>query len=299
MPFFHHDDVDIFYTIHSPASEPEETPKSESRSKSENEDEDESKPKPKSPPVVLLHGWTCDSHDWSFQIPLLQSLKLTSIIPDLRGHGRSSTPLSTYTYHELASDIRALLHHLDLGPAVIIGHSLGAILASQLAVEDPDLVRALVLVDPVYGREPAPQDMIEAFVRDEAAPERVVAFFDALMYTEASLAWLKVWHARRALGADVHMVQRHFYEGNVLTEGNWMSKERAREFLKGRNVPRLVAFGSFMGDDGEAFERSLGVDEGNGDQVVLMHELGHWLHQEDPQAFNDLLEKWMRSNGFI
>jgi pimeloyl-ACP methyl ester carboxylesterase len=59
--------------------------------------------------VMLLHGWTCDSHDWSWQLPLFES-KYRVIAADLRGHGRSEVmPSGAYTPADYVADIEALI----------------------------------------------------------------------------------------------------------------------------------------------------------------------------------------------
>ena len=75
-------------------------------------------------PLVMLHGWSMTGRVWLFQQPLADGCRL--IVPDLRGHGRSSTPAAGYSLADLAGDIIALFERLDLTDAVLLGWSLGA-----------------------------------------------------------------------------------------------------------------------------------------------------------------------------
>jgi pimeloyl-ACP methyl ester carboxylesterase len=101
------------------------------------------------PPLLFVHGYSCDSHDWSWQLPhFTQEHRVLAV--DLRGHGRSSAPPNGYAAEQLASDVAALLESLDVPPVVAVGHSLGGAVVSALAVEYPALVAALVCVDPAY-----------------------------------------------------------------------------------------------------------------------------------------------------
>ena len=70
---------------------------------------------------------------------------------DLRGHGRSGRAPGRYDLMEYVEDVEALIRHLGDEPAVVIGHSLGAMISIGLASEHPSLVRALVLEDPPLG----------------------------------------------------------------------------------------------------------------------------------------------------
>ena len=115
------------------------------------------------PPVLLVHGWTCDSNDWVFQLDPLASTRRV-LAADLRGHGRSSAPAGGYSAQSYAADLVALLDRLGIGEVVVVGHSLGGSVAAALAVEHPDRVRAMVVVEPAYGQEPAAL----AWLRDAA-----------------------------------------------------------------------------------------------------------------------------------
>jgi pimeloyl-ACP methyl ester carboxylesterase len=76
---------------------------------------------------------------------------------DARGHGESTGPheRAAYTYAALAADALAVLDHLGAGQAALIGHSLGAATAAQLALEHPDRVTGLILVTPAHRGRPA------------------------------------------------------------------------------------------------------------------------------------------------
>ena len=96
------------------------------------------------PPLVLLHGGmlTIDL-DFASLIPTLARTH-TVIGVEQQGHGRTATPDRPISYANLASDVGALLDHLGLEQAVVLGHSLGGGVALELAVSHPDRVRALV-----------------------------------------------------------------------------------------------------------------------------------------------------------
>jgi pimeloyl-ACP methyl ester carboxylesterase len=102
--------------------------------------------------VMLLHGWTCDSHDWSWQLPLFES-KYRVVAADLRGHGRSEVmPSGAYSPADFVADIEALISTGYPGQTfIIIGHSMGGQTAARLAAKRPDLVDAVVSVDGALG----------------------------------------------------------------------------------------------------------------------------------------------------
>ncbi|RII27373.1 MAG: O-methylpimelyl-ACP methylesterase [Geobacter sp.] len=75
-------------------------------------------------PLVLVHGWSASSSFWRFQEPLAESCRLISV--DLRGHGRSSSPVSGYGLTDLTDDLITLFDALSLQDAVLLGWSLGS-----------------------------------------------------------------------------------------------------------------------------------------------------------------------------
>jgi 3-oxoadipate enol-lactonase len=99
----------------------------------------------KGTPMVLLHGFPLDHHLWDEVVPLLED-QFDLIIPDLRGFGGSSTVDSFYSMEDYASDLAALLDHLGIPKAAIVGHSMGGYAALAFARLFPDRVSGLGLV---------------------------------------------------------------------------------------------------------------------------------------------------------
>jgi pimeloyl-ACP methyl ester carboxylesterase len=98
------------------------------------------------PPVVLVHGWTCDR---SALLPqrehLLAHHRVVSV--DLRGHGASDKPRQDYTMEVFADDVAALLRHLGIDRPAVIGHSMGGVVALVLAARHPGRPGAIVTLD--------------------------------------------------------------------------------------------------------------------------------------------------------
>jgi pimeloyl-ACP methyl ester carboxylesterase len=99
------------------------------------------------PPLVLLHGV---ARRWQDFLPLLPSLafRWQVLALDFRGHGRSARTRGQYLVRDYVRDTVAFLERELSRPAVIYGHSLGALVAAAVAAVAPDAVQALVLEDP-------------------------------------------------------------------------------------------------------------------------------------------------------
>ncbi len=101
---------------------------------------------------MVLHGWTADSHDWSWQLPVLES-RYRTIAVDLRGHGRSGIAgPGSYEPADYVADVETLITRRFAGERfVVIGHSMGGQIAARLAASRPDLVDGVISVDGSLG----------------------------------------------------------------------------------------------------------------------------------------------------
>jgi pimeloyl-ACP methyl ester carboxylesterase len=101
------------------------------------------------PPIVLLHQSLARSEDWENIFPRLAT-RYRTIAYDARGHGKSGRA-PDYSLRAFADDALRILREIAREPAVLVGHSLGALTAFVTAGDAPDLVRGLVLEDPPLG----------------------------------------------------------------------------------------------------------------------------------------------------
>lgn len=97
-------------------------------------------------PLLLLHGLGSSGLDWEYQIPAF-SAHYRVITLDLRGHGRSDKPRERYSIKAFSADVEALIEHLHLGPVHLVGLSMGAMVGFQLAVDQPQLLKSLCIVN--------------------------------------------------------------------------------------------------------------------------------------------------------
>ncbi|MBR0820421.1 alpha/beta fold hydrolase [Bradyrhizobium liaoningense] len=93
-------------------------------------------------PVILLHGGLANANYWGHQVRALQR-HYQVIVMDSRGHGRSSRNQEPYGYDLMASDVVALLDHLKIKKAAIVGWSDGAIIGLDIAMKHPVRVSKL------------------------------------------------------------------------------------------------------------------------------------------------------------
>jgi pimeloyl-ACP methyl ester carboxylesterase len=98
-------------------------------------------------PLVLVHGSWDSHHDWDLVVPRLAN-SFRVLTYDRRGHSKSERPIGQGSVREDVADLAALIEHLGLVPAWVVGNSFGASITLRLAGERPELLRGLI------GHEP-------------------------------------------------------------------------------------------------------------------------------------------------
>jgi pimeloyl-ACP methyl ester carboxylesterase len=231
------------------------------------------------PPVVLMHGFSFDMRSWDGQFAVLAG-RHRVLRYDLRGFGRSSLPGAEPYSH--IDDLAALMAALDLGPAHLVGLSLGANVALGCALERPELVASLVLVSSgLMGhrwREERPPDAALAFGKDHGVAATRAFWLGHPLF--ASLADYPEARARlTAIVAD--------YSG-----WHWQHKNPMRPFtataadLARVRAPTLLVSG---GRDVAGYREIADVLAAGipGAQRLTIPEAGHVLPLEVPETFNE------------
>jgi 3-oxoadipate enol-lactonase len=138
-------------------------------------------------PLLLLHGFTGSRLDWADVVDDLARDRLV-VAYDQRGHGDSTNfgDVSAYTFERLAADLDAVVADRGLAPIDLLGHSMGGIIAMRYAIDHPDTLRSLVLMDtagaPAGGIPRAWVDGVLQNARENgmsAVAEMMVRFLDA------------------------------------------------------------------------------------------------------------------------
>ncbi|MFT4744919.1 MAG: pimeloyl-ACP methyl ester carboxylesterase [Nitriliruptoraceae bacterium] len=252
--------------------------------------------------VVLLHGVGDSSVSWA---PVMAGLAKDHdvIAPDLLGHGQSDKPRADYSLGAFANGMRDLLGVLEVERATIVGHSLGAGVAMQLAYQYPALVERLVLVSAggvsrsvspllraatlplaptVLGllEMPGIRRAVHTLVRAVARPgtdlgaeaEDVLRVLDCLPDSEARMAFTRT------------------LRGVVDTRGQIVTA-LDRSYLV-RDTPTLIVWGTkdpiIPAHHAQVLHASL-----PGSQLELFQGAGHFPHRADPQRFMTVLRRFV------
>lgn len=243
-------------------------------------------------PLVLLHGGFTDHRMWRDVVPFLAAGHRV-IAPDARGHGASANASKPFRF---ADDLAALLRHLDTGPAVLIGMSMGGGIAVDTALEHPDLVRALV-VSGVGTSEP---EYTDPWTKDSTT-----RYYGALMAGDIE-TWLDV--AAEAVAGPyrtmddvdpgvvrrVREMCRHTVSKHTLGETDWYvpvtdTWARAAHIT----VPVLAVNGALDAPDLIAMAERLTTTVAGPGRTLSMEGTGHYANMEQPETFARLVLDWL------
>jgi pimeloyl-ACP methyl ester carboxylesterase len=104
--------------------------------------------------VVLFHGNNFAGFYFGPLIDVLRKEGFRVVVPDQIGYGRSSKPIIPYNFHDMARNTRQILQSLRIDKAMIVGHSMGGMLAARFATQYPDATERLVLYNPIGLTDP-------------------------------------------------------------------------------------------------------------------------------------------------
>jgi pimeloyl-ACP methyl ester carboxylesterase len=147
---------------------------------------------PSGVPVLLLHGYTDSRRSWEPVQPHLPA-SIHAFALTQRGHGDADRPADGYHPHDFAADAAAFVDALGLGPAVIVGTSMGSIVAQRFALDYPEHTRGLVLLGAATTwRTPTVLELWEvvATLEDPIDPGFVREFQESTLAQPVSPAFL-------------------------------------------------------------------------------------------------------------
>ena len=202
-------------------------------------------------PVILLHGGLGHSGNWGYQLPALLKAGYRVILIDSRGHGRSTRDDRPYRYELMADDVAAVMDHLGVEEAALVGWSDGACTALILATTVPNRVTGVFFfacnMDPSGTKEieftPTLGRCFNRHVQDYAAlsatPDQFEAFSSAVglmqstqpNYTAQDLAQIQVPVTVVQSEHDEFIKQEHAeYLAHTIPKANFVLLEGVSHF---------------------------------------------------------------------
>ena len=237
------------------------------------------------PPLILLHGLTGDGATWT---PVAHALEgaYDVIMPDARGHGKSSVPNDGYLYEDHANDVIGLIEALGLISPILIGHSMGGMTAALVAFCKPRLLRGLVLADPTFLSPERQREVYESDAVEQHRRLRNKSLEEILTEAQAR-------HPHRSMDTLKLVLQaRHKTDmkaWQVLTPPN----PDYRQLLNPIDIPILLVIADqgivspAMAEELQNLNPKLHVQK--------ITEAGHGLHYDQPEQFIDIVRSFLRA----
>ena len=260
--------------------------------------------------VVLLHGFPESAYEWRHQIPALAE-RFRVVAPDLRGYGASSKPAGIAAYRPgvIADDVVGLIRAVGADRAHVVGHDWGGAIAWRLALEHPEALERLVVINC-----PHPAAMARAL---RTNPRQILRSWYVLFF---QAPWVPEWALRRpgalrgALrtvrpGAlrdeDVAAHERAFAIPGVATAALNYYRAAFREGLRGGGTGggRVIAAPTLLiwADEDFALGRELaeGMDRYFSGPFEIRHipDCSHWVPEERPDLVNSWLLEFLAGPG--
>jgi len=239
-------------------------------------------------PLIILHGLFGSLGNWNNPIKSLSSAYQV-ITVDLRNHGRSPH-CDAMDYTLMAADIVELMKHLDISKAHILGHSMGGKVAMQLALNYPELIDKLIIVDiaPVaYGAHH--EDVFKGlFAVDlktlksrSEADKQLSEHIDDVAVRAFLLTNLYRAHSKEfAWRMNLQAIYNEYNHISAAPAGNQYPKPTL--FIKGANSDYLIA---------DYKDAVLNLFPASKYKVIL--NAGHWPHAEKPAEFSQLVMDYL------
>ena len=235
------------------------------------------------PVVVLSHALATSMEIWAYQLPLLAH-RFRVLLYDLRGHGRSAAPGSSYTLQELASDVAALLDHLQISRVTFVGLSIGGMIGQVFALQYPDKISALVLCSTGSRTEPPAKSTIDDRINRVRAdglknqvPSTLTRWFSSRFIEQApaTMAWVS------------DLILATSVDGYVGCASSIQDLD-VTDALSAVRVPTLIVPGEHDLGFPETVSRAIQQKIANSD-LVLLKGAAHLGNVEQAHLFNEIL----------
>lgn len=244
----------------------------------------------RAPLVVLAHGMTLDHRMFDAQVAALAG-EYRVLTWDMRGHGRSQPVGERLTVATLADDLLALLYRIGRQRAIVVGHSLGGIVAQELAFRFPPRVAALASYGCSCITLPATSPMAKA---SRVAPPlmRLVRHVPYWPLLRLSVMQMALRPEARALAADMaSRVPQATFLQILEALATSLHPEPRYAFRQ----PLLLIYGEQDRYGNPRRSAATWAARDRQAEIVAIPDAGHNANQDNPEAFNAALLRFVRS----
>jgi len=242
-----------------------------------------------SPAIVFLHPWTTNRYIWAGQLPIF-ARNHQCILVDHRGHGQSDKPADGYAIGEMAADVIAIMDDAGVDKAVLVGNSIGGMIAMQTSLDAPGRVIAdLILSSGTNIGADTPPEVAEAMQKDWRSVFSALLDSAVSAKSKADKPEIQAF-MEGCFRTDTNFTEAVFWASMADPNGvfNWNISDR----LKDIKQPVLIIAGEEDGATTPAHNQFLADNIPNA-TIKMVKDVGHFCQLEKPAFFNAELEAFL------
>jgi 3-oxoadipate enol-lactonase len=242
------------------------------------------------PAVVFAHGYDMDHTMFAPQFEDLPD-RYRCIAWDMRGHGRSDCPDGPWSMQDLVDDMVAFIDGVDAGPCHLVGMSVGGMIAPRVALQRPELVRSLVLIDTSADAEDPERAALYTGFQDTIAAEGIT---DELVEVGIPILFGERYRTSEPKAIEFHVDRVRSMKREASVEGlrSFIGRDSVLDRLQEIRVPVLVVHGEE--DIAQPMEEAEKIVERiPGAELVRIPGAGHTTPLEAPDVVNEALSSFL------
>jgi N-formylmaleamate deformylase len=212
------------------------------------------------------------------------------IMPDARGHGKSSAPDTGYRFEDHAEDVVGLIKALRLPAPILVGHSMGGLVAAVVAARNPKLLRGLILADPTFLSPEAQREVRESDVAERHRKILSLSLSEVVEEARARHPQRSAELLELIARARLQTSMRAF---DVLQhpDPDYM------QLVRSIDVPTLLVIGEYGVVSPGAAAQLQGINPKI--QVEEIPKAGHGIHYDQPERFAAVVRSFLGTIGAV
>lgn len=240
-------------------------------------------------PFIFIHGWISSSEFWRNQVKKLKD-KRRIIVLDLRGHGKSDKPREEYSIKKFSEDLESFMDKLGVTKAILVGHSMGGMIALQFTLDHQEKVEKLILID--------------TLAKSSFSIRRKMLFFISQIAFSISYESFMRYYLKRIFRKNYPKVILEKTLEKVLKNPKYVVKScysaiktfNVSQELASITIPTCIIQGSesFIPlSQAKYFEKKI-----RNTYLAIIEGAGHSTPRETPKKVNEVIEKFIQmENG--
>ena len=270
MPYFNIDGVNIYYELKGDLKA-EET-------------------------VVFFNGVMASTTSWNFQVPVFRKFGYKVLVQDFKGQLKSDKPKGPYSFKEHAYEAKELIRHLNIDKVHIVGTSYGGEVAMRFAIDYPELVKSISIIDSVSELDEVLKYFIESW-KALAESKDAEKFFWGMMPSIYGNTFIK---------ENIEMLKKRaeefkdfpddYFQGQIYLYDTFISDVYMTDELDQIKCPALVVCGEDDILKPVKFSKII-ADRIPNSEFVVIPDCGHVTIFEKPDVLNSILLGFIMKNS--